>query len=73
MKLLLVEDEPALRTALLGSLKQAGYLVEVAAGFIQAKEKLLVYQYDCVLLDLTLPDGHKIVKAMTPNTGRHYR
>jgi DNA-binding response OmpR family regulator len=57
MKILLVEDEPALRTALLGSLKQAGYLVESAADFAQAEEKIMLYQYDCVLLDLTLPDG----------------
>jgi two-component system response regulator QseB len=57
MKILLVEDEPALRTALLGSLKQAGYLVESAADFAQAQEKIMLYQYDCVLLDLTLPDG----------------
>ncbi|MBO2008938.1 response regulator transcription factor [Hymenobacter negativus] len=57
MKILLVEDEPALRTTLLGSLKQAGYLVEAAADFAQAQEKIMLYQYDCVLLDLTLPDG----------------
>jgi len=57
MKLLLVEDEPALRAALLGSLRQAGYVVEEAATFAQAQEKIMLYQYDCVLLDLTLPDG----------------
>ena len=57
MKILLVEDEPALRTVLLGSLKQAGYLVETAADYAQAHEKIMLYQYDCVLLDLTLPDG----------------
>ena len=57
MKLLLVEDESALRAVLLGSLRQAGYLVEEAADFAQAQEKIMLYQYDCVLLDLTLPDG----------------
>ena len=57
MKLLLVEDEPALRTALLGSLRQAGYVVEEAVDFAQAEDKIMLYQYDCVLLDLTLPDG----------------
>jgi two-component system response regulator QseB len=31
--------------------------VEEAASFAQAQEKIMVYQYDCVLLDLTLPDG----------------
>jgi two-component system response regulator QseB len=57
MKILLVEDEAALRAALAGSLRQAGYVVEEAASFAQAQEKIMVYQYDCVLLDLTLPDG----------------
>ena len=57
MKLLLVEDEPALRAALLGSLRQAGYVVEEAVDFTQAEDKIMLYQYDCVLLDLTLPDG----------------
>ena len=57
MKLLLVEDEPALRAALLSSLRQAGYVVEEAVDFTQAEDKIMLYQYDCVLLDLTLPDG----------------
>ena len=57
MQLLLVEDEPALRAALLGSLRQAGYVVEEAVDFAQAEDKIMLYQYDCVLLDLTLPDG----------------
>ncbi|WP_201978331.1 response regulator transcription factor [Hymenobacter rubidus] len=57
MKLLLVEDESALRTALRSSLRQAGYVVEEAHDFAQAQEKIMLYQYDCVLLDLTLPDG----------------
>ncbi len=58
MKLLLVEDEPALRAVLLESLRPGGYVVEVAADFAQAYEKIKLYRYDCVLLDLTLPDGN---------------
>ena len=46
MKILLVEDEAALRAALLSSLRQAGYLVEEAADFAQAHEKIMLYQYD---------------------------
>ena len=57
MKLLLVEDEAALRQALVETLRQGGYVVEVALNFTQAYEKIKLYQYDCVLLDLTLPDG----------------
>lgn len=57
MKLLLVEDEAALRTTLVDVLRQGGYVVEVAADFAQAHEKIKLYQYDCVLVDLTLPGG----------------
>ena len=58
MKILLVEDEPALRSTLLEALRQGGYVVEVAADFAQAYERIKLYRYDCVLLDLTLPDGN---------------
>ncbi|AMR26862.1 DNA-binding response regulator [Hymenobacter psoromatis] len=58
MKLLLVEDEAALRSTLVDALSQGGYVVEVAANFAQAYEKIKLYHYDCVLLDLTLPDGN---------------
>nr|WP_231403251.1 response regulator transcription factor [Hymenobacter guriensis] len=54
---MLVEDEEALRLTLVDSLRQGGYVVEVAATFAQAYEKVRLYQYDCVLVDLTLPDG----------------
>lgn len=57
MKLLLVEDEASLRRTLVDSLRQNGYVVEVAANFAQANEKIKLYEYDCVLVDLTLPDG----------------
>ncbi|GAC1377437.1 MAG: response regulator transcription factor [Hymenobacter sp.] len=57
MKLLLVEDEAALRTTVADALRQGGYVVEVAADFAQAYEKIKLYEYDCVLVDLTLPDG----------------
>ena len=43
MKLLLVEDEAALRQTLVDSLRQGGYMVEVAATFAQAYEKIKLY------------------------------
>jgi DNA-binding response OmpR family regulator len=57
MKLLLVEDEAALRQTLVDTLRQGGYVVEVACTFAQAYEKIKLYRYDCLLVDLTLPDG----------------
>ncbi|WP_324676771.1 response regulator transcription factor [Hymenobacter sp. GOD-10R] len=58
MKLLIIEDEAPLRTALIDYLRQDGYVCDAAATYEQAHEKVKLYQYDCVLLDLTLPDGN---------------
>jgi DNA-binding response OmpR family regulator len=57
MKVLLIEDEPELRKSIKQYLHQEGYLIESASDFIKAQEKVNVYQYDCILVDITLPDG----------------
>ena len=57
MKLLLIEDEPELRKSIKLYLHQEGYMIESAADFIKALEKTNLYQYDCILVDITLPDG----------------
>lgn len=57
MKLLIVEDESALRQLMAETLKEAGYVVETANTYAEAKEKTGLYEYDCILLDLMLPDG----------------
>jgi DNA-binding response OmpR family regulator len=57
MKLLLIEDEPALLESLVSYLQAQHYVCEVASTFGQAQEKMLLYDYDCILLDLTLPGG----------------
>ena len=58
MKILVVEDEAALRQTLVETLRGSGYTVEIAATYAQAHEKSKLYQYDCVVVDLTLPDGN---------------
>lgn len=57
MKILLIEDEPELRKSIKLYLHQEGYVVESAADFIKASEKTGVYNYDCILVDITLPRG----------------
>ena len=57
MKILIVEDEPALRELIQRSLEKERYVVEVAADFNSALRKIEDYDYDCVLLDIMLPDG----------------
>ena len=72
MKLLLVEDELSLQIALVDYLRQSGYVCEVAGGYEQALEKVKLYQYDCVVLDLTLPDGNglDILRALKADGSR---
>lgn len=57
MKILLIEDEPELRRSILQFLHQEGYVVESAADFRKAEDKAGAYDYDCVLVDITLPGG----------------
>ncbi len=57
MKILLIEDEAELRKTIKHYLHQEGYVVESAADFIKASEKAGVYDYDCILVDITLPKG----------------
>ena len=39
-------------------LRDAGYVVETVKAYADADEKLHLYEYDCILLDLMLPDGN---------------
>lgn len=57
MKLLIIEDELSLQELMAKALKQEGYVVETASSFASACDKLAAYSYDCILLDINLPDG----------------
>lgn len=58
MKLLVIEDEEALSESIISYLKGEQYICECAADFASAREKLELHDYDCILLDITLPDGN---------------
>ena len=58
MKILLIEDEPALTSSIAGYLTGDGYLVESVATLREAYAKSGVYEYDCILVDIGLPDGN---------------
>jgi len=60
MKVLIVEDEIELLIRLSNYLTKENYVCELAANYKTAKEKIMVYEYDVVLLDITLPDGSGI-------------
>lgn len=58
MKILIVEDEKELAQDIVKYLSGQNYVCEVAENYNQASEKITIYQYDCILLDLMLPDGN---------------
>jgi DNA-binding response OmpR family regulator len=72
MKVLVIEDEKQLADSISSYLVGEGYSCEVASTFLGADEKVQVYDYDCILLDITLPGGNglnilKHLKAKKPN------
>lgn len=58
MKILIIEDELELRKTLQEFLRQERYVVEVAGTLNDGLEKIMLYDYDCILLDIMLPDGN---------------
>ena len=58
MKLLVIEDELSLQEMMATTLRKDGYEVETASDYSTAVSKLGSYSYDCILLDITLPDGN---------------
>ncbi|PKA98628.1 DNA-binding response OmpR family regulator [Flavobacteriaceae bacterium MAR_2009_75] len=57
MKILIVEDELQMLENMQQTLQKEQYLVETAMNYKSAIDKIGVYDYDCILLDISLPDG----------------
>ncbi|TNE55284.1 MAG: response regulator transcription factor [Bacteroidetes bacterium] len=60
MKILIVEDESELAEDIRSFLSTENYLCELADNYQRAMEKITLYDYDCILLDLMLPGGDGI-------------
>ena len=58
MKILIIEDDSSLREIISRGLHSEGYVVETACNFSEADDKIAGYSYDCILLDIMLPDGN---------------
>lgn len=56
-RILVVDDEPDLRTLYELTLLREGYRVEAAANLTQAVQALGEYRFDVVITDMRLPDG----------------
>ena len=72
-RLLVVDDEPAMRTAIGNFLASLGHGVTVAAGGIEARALLTKNEYDVVLLDLRMPDlgGDTLYRELVERDPRH--
>lgn len=57
MKILLIEDEPGLYETISRFLSGEDHVCELATTYDEAEEKLALYAYDCVLIDIMLPGG----------------
>lgn len=74
MKILIVEDEIEMKNSISQYLELERYLVEYASDFDSAFEKINLYEYDCILLDITIPKGSGLdliaeIKKSRPKTG----
>ena len=74
MKILIIEDERDMRDNMVQSLEQEMFVVETASGYEAALEKIGIYEYDCILLDIGLPDGNglallKVLKSEGSKSG----
>ena len=58
MKLLIIEDDTSLREIMQRALQGEGYVVETAPTYFDACDKIAGYSYDCIMLDIMLPDGN---------------
>lgn len=72
MKLLIIEDDASLREIMQRALLAEGYVVECAPTYFDACDKIAGYSYDCIMLDIMLPDGNGLrlleqIKSMGKN------
>ncbi|MDR3057012.1 MAG: response regulator transcription factor [Prevotella sp.] len=72
MKILLVEDELTLAQSITEYLSEQDYICEHAATYLDADERINLYDYDCILLDLMLPDGNglKLLESLKKKNDR---
>ena len=54
---MIIEDEPSLSELIEREVISEGYVAECARDFISAETKIVGYNYDCILLDISLPGG----------------
>ncbi|MDA3952990.1 MAG: response regulator transcription factor [Bacteroidales bacterium] len=74
MKVLIIEDEKELLSNILKYLGNENYICETASDYATADEKIFLNDYDCIIVDIMLPDGSGLdlleqIKEKDKNTG----
>jgi DNA-binding response OmpR family regulator len=69
MKILLIEDEKELSCSISEYLQKENHLCESVYTYDQAIEKINLYHYDCIIVDIGLPDGSglNLIRALKDN------
>lgn len=57
MKILIIEDEVELLKSMVTYMRSENYVCETAADYNTARQKIESYNYDCILLDISIPGG----------------
>ena len=71
MKLLVVEDEAGLKDSIRDYFTEAGNVCETVSDYGLAMQKINLYRYDCIILDITLPNGNGLDILRTLKTNRY--
>lgn len=69
MKILIIEDELELCKSIVAYLKISNYICDIAPDYKTAMSKIESFEYDCILLDISLPDGNglDVLKELKAN------
>jgi DNA-binding response OmpR family regulator len=69
VKILIIEDDKSLCKSINDYLKMEGHICEIAQNFNQGIFKIADNRYDCILVDIGLPDGNglNIIKELKSN------
>lgn len=74
MKILVIEDEKELLATIKNYLEPEGFLCETASTYFDAEDSLSAFNYDIIILDLTLPGGNgldliRLIKELNSQAG----
>ncbi len=71
VKILIIEDETGLRDSIETYFTEDGSICETATDYSSAMVKVELYRYDCIILDITLPNGSGLDILKRLKAGQH--